>query len=271
MVLKMDRGLPINSGENFLPKNKMTIQYIPYDYRKFAKGGVAAWSAGYGTNSRMSYRTSAPTRTTSTNKRRKPNRVTSFKSMMLKNTAAKHKTDGPGATMLHNSIYSLNVTSLITQGDTNQNRDGDAVNLEALKLRGFFNSNVTAGAYVMRILVGWSGEEYTTANFTTLGLGTAEIFLPSGANTVTSIVNPKAFTVLYDEVFDINSQIAATADVCSIVKTVPLNQKFNYQSDASTMGKTKNLYIVAVAFVVGGTGGVTGVGNIALATDLIFK
>ena len=182
-------------------------------------------------------------------KKRKTASKHSFKKQMMDATPAKHVTSVPNTAMTHNTLYTCCPTQAITQGDGNTNRDGDSAYLCALKVRGMFIAATTAGAYTYRIIVGYSGEEVTTANVDTTfvsGLATSEVFLPNTTTRVTpaGVINPKAFTVLYDEVVDVNSQISAVADVKSVDFTVPLNQSFYYQSSGSVQGKLKNLYVL---------------------------
>jgi len=253
----------------------MSFNYrTPFSYRDFAKAGIMSYYASP-TGTSNAYRHGSRNQSMTTTKKRK--RLTykkSFKSLMLNNTAAKHNTQGPTTAMTHNTVYTFNATALISQGDTNTDRDGDSINLEALKLRGFYASATTAGAYGFRIIIGYSGEEYNTGNaFVTglLGLTTAEIFLPNFPAAFVAVVNPKAFTVLHDQTVEVNSQIAATKDVTNIVNSTLLKSKFDYQSTGSVYGKLKNLYVVVVAQVVGGVTGTTAAGEVLLASDLIFK
>lgn len=198
-------------------------------------------------------------------------RGTSFNKMLMLNTPAKHETYSPTQALLHNNIYGTNITEQIVQGFGNEGRDGDSIYLEAVKFRGILTSSTTAGAYSYRILIGFTGEEITTGGAFNLTISTGHVFLPNGASQLTSIVNPKAFTVLYDQVFDINSQIAATADVNSFAATVPIKQKFMYQSSASIYGKTKNLFMLVIGNVFGGISGTTATGEIVVCIDTIFK
>lgn len=251
----------------------MTYQLT--NYRNMAQGAIAAYYATPPYSQQripQRYRTSAPTRTITTTKRRRLTNKNSFRNQMLKNTPAKHNTQGPTTAMTANTIYTFNATSLITQGDANTNRDGDAINLEALKVRGYYSTSATAGAYMFRMIVGYSGEEITTGNaFIALGLTAGQIFLPNFPSNFVAVVNPKAFTVVHDEVIDSNSQIAATKDVANIAKTLLLKKKFLYQETASIFGKDTNLYIIVIAHVVDGATGTTPAGDVLIATDLIFK
>jgi len=207
--------------------------------------------------------------------KRKPVRKsrTSFVNRVADTKAAKHETNRQGVSMTNNTLYTLCPTARVLQGDTNIARDGDAIILCALKLMGFYNTAATAGPYAFRIIVGYSGEEYANTVFAS-GLGATEIFLPDTATAVSSngIINPKTFTVLYDEKHTVNSNITAVIDRVDYAITVPLNNfKFPYQSAGSALGKFKNLYVVIVADVVNGVSGTTDVGGTSISWDLIYK
>lgn len=209
---------------------------------------------------------------TKTKRQRTINRK-SFKNQLYDNMAAKHVTGEQGVSMTHNTLYTLVPTAIVSQGDGNTNRDGDAIVLCALKLNGFYNTDTAAGPYAFRVIVGFTGEEYSNTSFGS-GIGTTELFLPNTAGTVTAngLINPKAFTVLHDEKFTVNSEIAATRSRIDYNIYVPLNnQKFYYQSTASSLGKTKNLVVVIVADIVAGSSGTTAVGGTSISWDFIFK
>lgn len=202
-------------------------------------------------------------------------RRTSFKSRVMAIAPAYHLTvpdSSMSTSLLHNGIYTYNVTAQVVQGTANSNRQGDAIQLLALKLKGVLSTGSPVGAYQIRIIVGWSGEEYNPATLLSSGLGATEVFLPGSSNiyVTNGIVNPKAFTVIYDEVTDMNS-VVANAEQTNIEARVKLSGKFPYQSSAAVYGKTKNLYILAMAIVNGGTSGVTTAGGITMSADLIFK
>lgn len=213
------------------------------------------------------------TLTMTTVKRKKRYGRSSFKDQLYNNMAAKHFTGEQGVTMTHNTLYTLVPTAGPTQGDANTSRDGDAIVLCGLKLSGFYNTDTAAGPYAFRVIVGFTGEEYSNVTFGS-GLGLSELFLPNTGGTVSSngLINAKAFTVLHDEKFTVNSEIAATRSRADYSIYVPLNnQKFYYQSSASALGKTKNLVVVICADVVAGTTGTTAVGGTSISWDFIYK
>jgi len=141
-----------------------------------------------------------------------------------------------------------------------------------LKIKGNIQSASTAGGYAYRIIVGYStAQKNVTAS--SLGLVNTDIFLAgTGTNFIGgAIINPKAFTVLHDSVVDINSPVAATADIAQIDIKVPLSGKFDYIGENGVYGKVRNLYIVVIGAVIGGTTGTTACGSYFLNSDLVFQ
>lgn len=246
---------------------------IPYGYRPWGFSPLSTvpfFSNRYAGGTR---RRSMGNQTLTTTKRRKRIPRNSFNRKLMNAQPAKHQTGSTIATLLHDQIWSFTPTVAITQGDAYNSRTGDYVHLAAIKLKGFFNSAVTAGAYSYRILVGYTGEEYNITSLSTSGLADAEIFLPNTTSNFrpAGLVNPKAFTCLFDQTIDINSQIVSTLDLQSYAFTVQLDKKFPYQANASVFGKNQNLMVVVIGSIAGGTGGVTAAGGVTLAYDLIFK
>lgn len=234
-------------------------------------------ATGHGQGQRTRFQTR--NRVASMTMTKKPRRQMGIKSLKraIKDTEpAKHFTFENNAPLLHNTVLTCVPTQGLIQGTSNIARIGDAAFLCALKVKGEYLTNVTAGAYTVRFIVGWTGEEVTTVGVSSSlvsGLGISEVFLPGTASlfTCNGLINPKTFTCLSDMTMDLNSQIAATSDTGSIEFNVPINQSFYYQSAGSLQGKTRNLAIVVVGCVAGGTTGVTAAGNMVWSADLIFK
>jgi len=174
--------------------------------------------------------------------------------------------------MTHNTVYTTSLTQKISQGDDNVSRDGDAIVIAGIKVQGSVVTAAASGAYMFRVMLCFSGEEYNVSGSSS-GLGPTEIFLPSNGSSflANACVNPKAVTVLHDELVDINSLIASTRDLKNVAFKVNLNQKFPYQATASIYGKVKNLYLVVVGSVVGGTAGTTDVGQHFFNVDIVFQ
>jgi len=205
------------------------------------------------------------------NKKRKWGIRKTFKAKVKQLNPAKHLSGNTGVTINNAVIYTMNLTAQIGQGTGNNNRLGDAVFLEALKFEGFFQSGTAPNAYRFRLIIGWSGEEYGTTTLASGSLTSSELFLPSTDTTVTNaIINPKAFTAVYDEVHDLNSQVDGYRTIQSTRFTVPFKQSFPYQAATSVYGKMKNLYAVVVAYAADVAAN-TAIGSAVLSYDLIFK
>lgn len=184
---------------------------------------------------------------------------------------AKHLSGTSNVTIPNAQILTKNITAQVTQGVTGSTREGDSIHLEALKFEGLFQTATESNGYKFRLLIGYSGEEYPNTTFTPGLLSTGELFLPGTSTTVVNgIVNPKAFTVLYDQVIDLNSQIEGDRTIQSVRDTIKLNKKFPYQSAGSIYGKSQNLYAVIISYACDTAADVP-VGSILFAYDLIFK
>jgi len=241
-------------------------------------GGMLLRSAMYGprANNRIAQSYGGFRKTaiqTSVNARSQKRRKVTFKSKVVNLEPTKHYNANTLNALSHDTMLTTCPTSGIVQGTGTGNRIGSQVELMALKIKGYFQTTAVSSAFQYRIIVGYSGEEYAgLGSVFGVGLTTAEVFLPLTAQWVANgIINPKAFTSLYDQTIDINSLVATTADLNGVSFTVPLNKTFPYQADTSAFGKDKNLYVLIVGEVNGGVAGVTASGVASFSFDLIYK
>lgn len=254
--------------------------YDPYKAKKAAQaiGGVMlATQLPQKVATKMAMR-KGRSYTTTQKKKKTKSASSSVKQIMLRSIDSHHSTISDGVNIVsdagftHNTMYTANITAAVTQGTANNNRLGDKIHLEKLIIEGIFAAPSTAGAYNYRIIVCWSGNEYGPTGLAS-GIGASELFLPNTAMSflTNGITNPKGPTVLWDSRYDVNSAISTTADIVTFRKTINLKQDFAYESSASAYGKYKNLYVVVMGCVIGGSSGTTHVGNAAFASDLVFK
>lgn len=176
---------------------------------------------------------------------------------------------------LHNNVYTWGPTQAIVRGTANDQRIGDSVFLEAIKLNFYGVSNpAITKAVELRVIVCYSGEEYSTPfAFTASGLQPSEMFVTSALNgwMPNSLVNPKGITVLDDRTIVYNNSISGVADLESHSYTVSLKTKFPYQSAGSVYGKTRNLYVVVMGSILDGVTNSTLAYSVNFSGDLIFK
>jgi len=176
-------------------------------------------------------------------------------------------------TVTHNSINCMAITPKVTVGTGNDQRIGDSIVPVSLKISGEVHTDATAGAYMFRVIVFWSGEEFNPTGLTTGVFTAPELFLTNSGTFYlpNAIVNPKAITVLHDELIDINSQISATNDVRRLKFSVPLgSKKFPYQAGGSVYGKTRNLYLMVTGARIGAVAG-NAVGGCTINADMVFQ
>jgi len=230
------------------------------------------------TDSRMAYKRPTYTRTKTQRKRKAPARKANSMKRQLLAVAPKYHfgcSDSVlGATLLHNNIYTMSPTQLITQGTGNTNRQGDAIYMNALRVNGLFSTPDNASdAFTYRILVVKHGDNLTAPTSLPALLSHSDLFLPNTGNIIeaNSLSNPKSVTILYDQTVEINSVLATSAEWHRVSFNVPLNTMFQYQGTASTFGKSYNLYICLIGCVFNGASGVSSAGTFTGSADLIFQ
>jgi len=254
------------------------MSYAPsaFDLAKFGASALMTMNANRSATASAYRGIGASTRTRLRRKKSRGGSRSSFAAKVRALAPYKHHTVSDSTAsqqnMTHNTPYTTSLTQKISQGDDNVSRDGDAIVIAAVKVQGAVVTAAASGAYMYRVMLLWSGEEYNVSGSSS-GLTSTEIFLPGtgGSFIANAIVNPKAVTVLHDEMIDVNSLIASTRDVKDIAFKVNLGQKFPYQASASIYGKTKNLYLVVIGSVVGGTGGTTDCGQHFMNVDIVFQ
>lgn len=256
-----------------LPAGTMT--YVP-SMAKAVMGGMIATNFlnKFGSNTNMAVR-SGRSVIRKTMKKKTPYKKNTVKAQMLRQIDNHHMTVSDNTNAVagtQGTIYTHNLTADIVQGTTNATRIGDKIHLVEVKLNGRYTTAVTAGAYMARVMLLWSGEEVNPTGLAS-GLGFGELFLPNtGADNVCQgIINPKAVTIVDDFTIDINSQITAVSDIVSFTRNIKLDLTHLYQATGSVYGKTRSLYLVVVGFVNGGTPATTPIGTIAIASDVVFK
>jgi len=192
----------------------------------------------------------------------------------IRNSEIKNASSGNSTSLLHNQIQGFGVTQRIVQGTNSEQRLGDEMFLESFRMEVIIGAPTTAGAYAYRLMVVYSGEEYSSTTFSTSTLSASEIFLPNitTGTRVSGVVNKKAVQVLYDHEFVINSNITGVADVYTTSAYINLRKyRFQYQAGGSTFGKLKNLYVIVIPNVQGGTLDTTGCGSIVINNALDYR
>lgn len=200
----------------------------------------------------------------------KRSRVKSFRRKVLDVFQTKHFSGTSETTIADNVFKAMNLTSQVTQGDNDAQREGDSIHLEALKIEGHIQTSADSNAYKFRILVGYSRHEVNNTSIVADPTFPSP-FLPGTAfQLVNGIINPKNFTVLYDQILDLNSQVEGDRTIQSFRDTIKLNKTFYYKASGAIYGKDKNLYVIVLGYRPDTLDG-DPVGSCLLSYDLIFK
>lgn len=212
------------------------------------------------------------TRTMTKRKRPKKrgSKKVSVKQEIMRMSEAKHLTYQAGVTVNDNTMQAITPSQMIIRGTTSQQRVGDQVYFDYLKLRGYFYSGTESKGYNYRIIVGYS--TYEVGN-TSIGQGLygTEVFQANTHDQLTrAIVNPKNFTTMLDKTYEVNSNVTSSRTHINFIEHIKLNKNFQYKQEGSIYGKTTNLVCLFIAYANDTTDN-TSVGFVDFALDLCFK
>lgn len=180
----------------------------------------------------------------------------------------------PSSAVLQDTIYTINLTGNIPQGDTTFSRNGDNIHLDALKMRILFNNAAAVNKAVpkhFRIMVVKSDIDAQGASdaWASGSLGASDLF--QGNNTPCfEHPNPKNVSVIYDKIVKFKPAISATNEAMEFSEILRLGSTFTYKT-GTNYGKLHNLYLVCTGYEPGATTGTTQIGNVYFFGDLIFK
>jgi len=185
-----------------------------------------------------------------------------------------HKTiSNSNTNLLENTLYTVNLSGNIPQGDGDGNRSGDTIHIDALKIKLHFNTQdvdnkqVPVEYRVMIVKHDVDGQGGSDAWLSST-LGANDLFFGNNL-IICEQTNSKKVTVLYDKICRITPQQNATS-TCTLSEILRLNSTFTYKT-GTNYGKFYNYYLVVAAHQQGATLGASVVGNCSIFTDLIFK
>lgn len=196
-----------------------------------------------------------------------------IKRIIHKEDVAQHKViNEVPLTLAHQTIYSLNPLGNIVRGVNNNNRIGDEIFLEAIKLKGIILTNGTSANTVhLRLMLIKTKQQYLGASDTWgSGVGSTDLFLATSSNLTIGELDPKLCTKVYDHTHTLSPLISTQTLSKEFDLLVPIKQRFIFQT-GTNFGKFVNYYWVATAFQFGATSGTTTVALLNMNSDLIFK
>ena len=174
--------------------------------------------------------------------------------------------------MTHNTWYTLNLLGNIPQGTSATNtRNGDEIHLDCIKISHLFNS-AQVNKTVFRVMIVKSPvQTLASSDNYGSGLGGPNLVQSGAFADIFSHPNPKATTVLFDKTYSPQLQNQAAQQIFTTDShLLKIDSKIQY-AQSSNFGKWSNYYVCIVAWIPGGTTGVTTVGSHQATYDLIYK
>lgn len=216
--------------------------------------------------------------------------ATKVKKVLVKVSEPKHYNTTQTQDIYHSVVYTKNLISGITTGATFNNRIGDKIHLDAIKLDAWYTYQSTGfpDGQLVRCMVIATEKEQTTSTTWVDSAGTgfqnSMLGYSSGYQDFPSlIVDPKLVTVLVDTTFTMapapyipyyNGVIASSAQVNRMhhmKKTIRFDRDFQFKT-GSSYSTRNNIYVLfGVISSSSGTSTSSKVGYLAWNTDLIFK
>lgn len=156
--------------------------------------------------------------------------------------------------MTHNTIYTFNPLSVITQGTAGYQREGNGIQLKGISFR-FTLESWPDKSSVVRLMVVASTKQFSSAGLGA-GLGSGDLFFSGTVNSVVGHVDSRLAKVVCDVTYELKPRTATQLDVLSDCFDCEINVPFAYQS-ASSYGESANLYLIATACTPNGVTGTT--------------
>lgn len=198
--------------------------------------------------------------------------VKASKSLMLKSVETKYITFDGSTVTKSEGIFSYSPTQQLTVGNTANTRVGDSVLLQSLILSGEWVCLANIMNVKYRLIVGWTRNQSAQTTVAKNTLTSSDLFYVQSGFLAHRIINPSIFTVLYDEMVDINSNTTTGSDVKSFYSVINLGlKKFEYAAVGGSLGKTRNLVVVFIPMLTAGQPSDTTTGSIQLNSVLKFK
>lgn len=175
--------------------------------------------------------------------------------------------------MLHSTGYTYNLLGNIAQGNTEETRIGEKINVRSFSFKGhIFTAAATVNSTFVRcILVKHDTETGGAVDTFVSGLGSSDLFY-NFSNALLAQIDPRETgTVLMDRIIKLEPQSASVATIVGQTFSFKhtFNQNFQYK-DGSNYSQKSNWYLYVISHVEGGSTGVTATATIEGSTVLKF-
>jgi len=177
-----------------------------------------------------------------------------------------------GASYTHNTIYTFNPLAQITQGDGEASRNGAAIGLKTMSMRGVMSNDAstnTNNTKNLRVLLLASSVQSDPGATLGSGLGATDIFYNT---TFPALYTPnmRLVKVLCDQVVELQPTIGTAIVSKYFEANCAIDQTFEFRTDASKYGTSANLYWVVLPYQDAGVSGTTQMGSLTCEFVTVF-
>lgn len=176
------------------------------------------------------------------------------------------------SSVVHNSIYTHNLLSGITQGDDEENRTGDSIGIKSchIKMQLLALADGLINVQHWRVMVVKSKVANATTGIISAALGTSDIFWDSPMELMPAMVCYNQCSVIYEKMYTLNTSFSGQRVDKVIEFNVNLPSTFKYSESNGALGKFHNYYLVIIPYQSRATSGVTVIGDVIVSTAISF-
>lgn len=180
------------------------------------------------------------------------------------------------SSLTHNTLYTYNLLSGITQGDDEEHRTGDHIGIKSahLKLHLMGHSSGTFDPLKFRVMVVKSKVADAQGGWKSAHLGTSAIFWDNPSELLLATICFNQCSALYDNIITISPTAGTTSQPQKIGKFVEIPFKlpssFVYDEVAGNVGKFANYYVVVIPHQERASTGSTVLGDLQSTTCISF-
>lgn len=178
--------------------------------------------------------------------------------------------------LTHNTLYTYNLLSGITQGDDEEHRTGDHIGIKSahLRLHLMGHSAGTFDALKFRVMIIKSKVADSQAGWKSAHIGSSSIFWDNPSDMLLGMICFNQCSALYDNIITVAPSVGTTSQPQKIGKYIDvpfkLPSSFAYDEVSGNVGKFANYYVVVVPWQERASTGSTVLGDLTSSLCVSF-
>lgn len=174
---------------------------------------------------------------------------------------------------VHSTFYTMSPLTNITEGAGIDERQADKIHLLNWKVKLHLYTPTTANKVSYRIIILWHDTEYATGSdaFSTARLTSSNTMI-NYDNPLNSFVDYKQCTPVYDEIHSLPIPVQSSQITSKCFEIdLKLDKMYTFRSGTNYSSGQKQLYLLMIPFIEGGTIGTTSCGGYESQWLLTYK